>query len=232
MGRENVFRASRSVAPGESYAEVITEALELCDTALVVIGRTWQEHFEENVDRAARDEDDWVRVEVATAPRRGKRVIPLLLSRASRLTARGLPDDISELAFKQYLEFEHRDIDADLALLLKALGLSTPAVGEPRGAFPAPDPVSGFSIRREVGWDGSVEVDVARRDCGGAVTGRLSGRARPGDPARVAALIARPLAGEVRTGADPWSSSTGVRTRTSRGGRGARHHGAPGEGTR
>ncbi|MFC5053248.1 toll/interleukin-1 receptor domain-containing protein [Saccharothrix xinjiangensis] len=203
VGRENVFRASRSVAPGESYAEAIMEALRLCDTVLVIIGRTWQGRIEENGDRASPDEDDWVRVEVATALRHGKRVIPLLLSRTSRLSAHDLPDDISELAFKQYLKFEHRTTDVDLALLLKALGLPTPLVGEPQPPPPASNPVPGFSIRREVGWDGNVEVDVVRRGRDGAVLGRLSGHAGTADLARMAAMIAQPLPGEVETGHDP-----------------------------
>jgi hypothetical protein len=196
VGRQNVFRASRSISPGESYSEAIMTSLEHCDTVLVVIGKTWREHIEKSGDHAPRTQEDWVRTEIATALRNGKRVIPILLSRAERLTVHDLPQDIADLAYKQYLKFEHRNMDMDLARLTAALGL--PASRTDSQPPPAPSSDAGFLVRRETGWDGSVELDVVRRSPDGTIMGRLSGRARPADLARMAALIARP--GDARDG--------------------------------
>lgn len=194
VGRENVFRASRSVAPGESYSEAIMTALKLCDAVLVVIGKTWCEHIEQSGDHGPHTQDDWVRIEIAAALRHGKRVIPLLLSRAPRLTAHDLPQDIADLAYKQYLRFEHRNLDMDLARLMGVLGLPASKTSLPRQPTPPPDACGGFQVRRETGSDGSVELDVVRRSRDGAITGRLSGRAHPADLVRMAALIAQPCA--------------------------------------
>jgi hypothetical protein len=203
VGRQNVFRASRSVEPGESYSEAIMTALKHCDTVLVVIGKTWREHIEKSGDHMPNTQDDWVRIEIATALRHGKRVIPLLLSGAPRLSAHDLPQDISELAYTQYLRFEHRgDLAMDLARLMAALGLPTSKTGvlPRRPSPPSDDSLAEFQIRRETGWDGSVELDVVRRSRDGAIMGRLSGRAHPADLARMAALIAQPAAaGELGT---------------------------------
>ena len=197
IGRQNVFRASRSVKPGESYSEAIMTALEVCDTVLVVIGPTWREHIDKSGDHEPSTQDDWVRIEIATALRHGKQVIPLLLSRTPRLTAHDLPQDISDMAYKQYLKFEHRNMDMDLARLMAALKLPGPLTSEARQALPGSDDLV---IRRETGWDGSVELDVVRRSRDGAIMGRLSGRAHPPDLARMAALIAQlAVRGEAET---------------------------------
>lgn len=202
VGRENVFRASRSVAPGESYSEAIMTALEDCDTVLVIIGTTWQEHIAKN-DPATRNQDDWVRTEIATALRHGKRVIPLLLSRAQRLTAANLPPDISDLAYKQYLKFEHRNVDMDLARIMAALGFSNTGADTLQQTSSPTDDFAGFLVRREAGWDGSVELDVVRRSRDGAIMSRLSGRAHPADLPRMAALITQPASDEVEPGPNP-----------------------------
>jgi TIR domain len=192
IGRQNVFRASRSVKPGESYSEAIMTALKVCDTVLVVIGPTWREHINKSGDQEPSTQDDWVRIEIATALRHGKQVIPLLLSRTPRLTAHDLPQDISDMAYKQYLKFEHRNMHMDLARLVAALELPGPPTSEARHVLPASDDLAEFAIRRETGWDGSVELDVIRRSRDGTIMGRLSGRAHPPDLARMAALIAQP----------------------------------------
>jgi hypothetical protein len=138
-------------------------ALKFCDTVLVVIGKTWREHIEKSGDHTPYTQDDWVRIEIAAALRHGKRVIPLLLSRAPRLNAHELPQDISELAFKQYLRFEHRNIDLDLARLMAVLGLPASQISMPRQPSPPADAFAGIAIRREAGWDGSVELYMVRR---------------------------------------------------------------------
>lgn len=176
VGRQNVFRDNRSVEPGQSYAKAIMAALEECDTVLAVIGPTWLARLDH-----APSEEDWVRIEITTALRHGKRVIPLLLSRTPRLAARDLPPDIADVAYKQYLTFDHRTMDMDLTRLVAALDL-------PRQT---PPPTEDLTLWQETWWDGSVELDVVRRNQDGTITGRLSGRAQPGDFARMAELIVR-----------------------------------------
>ena len=125
FGRDAVFRASRSILPGESYAEAIVQAIDRCSTVLAVIGPTWAGRIR---DDAARGGDDWVRIEIAKALSGGARVIPLLLSRTVRLRAADLPPDIAPLAERQYLTFDHRNVERDIDQLLRVLRHADPAL--------------------------------------------------------------------------------------------------------
>jgi hypothetical protein len=155
-----------------------------------MIGPTWREHLSKS-EQTFSPQEDWVRIEIATALRLGKRVIPLLLSRTPRLTTLDLPQDISELAYKQYLKFEHNNMDMDWARLTAALGLSEWEAGPARRPEPPPDDAE-FVIRREAGRDGSVEFDIVRRSPDGVIASRLSGRAQPADLPSMAALMVQP----------------------------------------
>ena len=134
FGPRAIFRASRSILPGENYSSAIMRALEECQTVLVIIGPTW-------VDRLKRDgagDDDWVRTEITTAMAHGSRVIPVLLSRASRLERHELPSDIADLAEKQYLVFDHRHVTRDVDQLVDALRQGDSSLAcHPDGGSPA-----------------------------------------------------------------------------------------------
>lgn len=118
FGPESVFRASRSILPGEAYSEAIFRALENCKTVLVIIGPTWIDKLRWATANAA---DDWVRIEIAKALNSSALVIPVLLSRVPRLERQSIPPDIAELAEKQYLKFEHRNVTGDAEQLIAAL---------------------------------------------------------------------------------------------------------------
>ena len=121
LGREQVFRASRSIEPGESYSEVIIRALKDCEEMLVIVGPRWTESMAASNSPAEGQEQDWVRTEIATALASGARVIPLLLSRTPRLDARCLPSEIAGLADLQYIIFDHRDVERSFARLVDVL---------------------------------------------------------------------------------------------------------------
>lgn len=193
FGAAGVFRASRSIRPGESYSEVILRELEQCETMLVVVGPTWVERLHPGGCGSAGDVD-WVRTEIATALNNGTRVIPILLSRTPRLVERQLPVDIAALAHRQYVKFEHRTVERDFAQLVAALDstdwLST-VDASPIDRGPSAGKGGEFDVNCEVGADGNVELDIVSRDGQGAIVGRLSGRASRADLPRLAAIVAR-----------------------------------------
>lgn len=118
FGAAAVFRDSRSITPGENYSEAIFQALGNCKAMLVVVGSTWMDHLRSCVDSP---EGDWVRVEVAKALKSSATVIPVLLRGAPRLDRHSLPSDIADLAEKQYLTFDHRNLTADTDRLITTL---------------------------------------------------------------------------------------------------------------
>lgn len=126
FGPDHIFRASRSIRPGQNYSDAIMHALEECQTMLVLIGPHWADRLTAPDTHPSTDDTDWVRIEIATALKNHSRVIPVLLSRATRLVKNHLPPEIADLAYHQYLTFEHRNVERDLDQLVAALTASEP----------------------------------------------------------------------------------------------------------
>jgi hypothetical protein len=167
---------------------------------LVVVGPTWMERLRPG-GCGSSGEVDWVRIEIATALNGGTRVIPVLLSQTPRLVECQLPADIAALAHKQYVKFEHRNVERDFAQLVAALDSAGWSSRVDAYSVDRGHGLSGssgqkdreFAINWEVGADGNVELDIVSRDGQGAIAGRLSGRASPADLPRLVAMITRSL---------------------------------------
>jgi hypothetical protein len=92
-----VFRDSDSLLPGMRFTAKIEEALTACDVVLVLIGKKWLTAAQPQGGRRIDAEQDWVRVEIATALASNKHVVPCVVGGASMPSARDLPDDIALL---------------------------------------------------------------------------------------------------------------------------------------
>lgn len=67
FGPDQVFRASRSVQPGDTYSDAILQTLKQCAVVLVIIGPRWAEQTDASGTRLLDNDSDWVRTEIATA---------------------------------------------------------------------------------------------------------------------------------------------------------------------
>lgn len=191
FGRNAVFRAGRSIPPGDTYADNLERALKDCRYVIVLIGGSWCDRFGPPGDTGERD---WVRFEIATAHRNGARTIPILLGQTPRLTPDRLPPDLAFLADRQNLRFDHRTADADVAALIAAL-----SVDEPGGTVPQPataqrihrrTPGGGTrSLTYERSRTGGYDIELVSRNADGEVTSRLSGRADATDLPDLVALL-------------------------------------------
>ncbi len=85
---------------GIDFRDHLQEMLDSCDILLVVVGPRW---FGRNEDGQPRlfDEEDWVRIEVATALEKKIPVIPLLVEGARMPKRAELPEDLQGFAFRQ-----------------------------------------------------------------------------------------------------------------------------------
>jgi hypothetical protein len=126
-GADVVFRASRSIRPGDQFDQQIPASLRQCTVLLAVIGRRWLA-----LGRAAarRGRDDWVHREIAAAFTLGIRVIPILVEGAGMPTKAELPGDIDKLAACQYLRLHHRDGDRDIERVVEAIADLVPELGD------------------------------------------------------------------------------------------------------
>src|SRR5262245_21085357 len=86
FGADRVFRASRSIRPGEDFIDRILRSVRSSSVFLALIGPTWlalDSHGRRRIDEDA----DWVRREIAEALGAGIPVIPVLTDNAAPLDA-------------------------------------------------------------------------------------------------------------------------------------------------
>jgi hypothetical protein len=82
---------------------------------VALIGREWATLADEEGRRRLDDPDDYVRFEIRTALRRGRRVIPVLVDGARPVRGPQLPTDLRKLARLNALEmsYDRYKYDAD-----------------------------------------------------------------------------------------------------------------------
>jgi serine protease Do len=133
FGADQVFHASRSIRPGDDFADEIEQRLANSDVLLAVIGDRWLLANDDLGNRRLDNADDWVRHEIRTAFAHKVRVIPVLLDDVAPLSESDLPHDIAALARCQYLRMHHRDRDdREVAALVDELTTLLPsAANEP-----------------------------------------------------------------------------------------------------
>ncbi|MFJ3590652.1 toll/interleukin-1 receptor domain-containing protein [Streptomyces sp. NBC_01259] len=110
FGRERIFRASKSIAPGRLYPDELLHGLRRSSVLLAVIGPDWT-----NFRARLGDPRDWVRRELAEAFACELPVVPVLDGRKTdRLNKKDLPDELARLADLQSIAFSTHDTEAGL----------------------------------------------------------------------------------------------------------------------
>ncbi len=100
FGREVIFRDVQSIPLGIDFRTYINDELCDCRVLVAVIGPQWLTVKGNQGNRRLDEENDWVRVEIETALKRGIPVIPLLVSGARLPKAEELPDCLAALAHR------------------------------------------------------------------------------------------------------------------------------------
>ncbi|RMB82844.1 toll/interleukin-1 receptor domain-containing protein [Streptomyces shenzhenensis] len=107
FGRECIFRASKSIAPGETYPDTLLTALRHSSVLLAVVGPGWT-----NFRARLHDPEDWVRKEIEEAFTCELAVIPILDGRKTdRLDKADLPPELARLADLQSIPFDTHDTE-------------------------------------------------------------------------------------------------------------------------
>jgi hypothetical protein len=116
FGVGSVFRDRDDIPPGVPFRQFIREAIQSCNTLLVLISPGWIE-----LVASLQDPDDFVRLEIASALAQKVRVIPVLLDGAQMPKEEDLPEDIRALTSFQAEELSDRHWDEDLRHLIEAV---------------------------------------------------------------------------------------------------------------
>lgn len=124
FGADRIFLASRSIRPGDDYADAVFDTLHHCDVMLAIIGPEWHALRED-------PEHDWVHREIRQAFELDVRVIPVLVEDTELPASDQLPTGIGALARCQYVRLRHYSIGSDMDHLVRELRKSVPVRREP-----------------------------------------------------------------------------------------------------
>lgn len=151
---EDIFVDIANISPGEDFVSRLDEAISECDVVLPIIGAQWLT-ISDDRGRRIDHKDDFVRLEIESALKLNKHIIPVLVGRASMPSAGELPTSLRSLGRRHAIELSHQGFAADVERLVDAIrsagvmGLSTlHAPGDPE------------SLRRKEAALKAVRLDV------------------------------------------------------------------------
>ena len=121
LGSNRIFIDVDKIDPGVDFIEAIERSVASCDALIAVIGRSWLISTDKEGRRRLDNPEDFVRIEIATALKRGVRVIPVLVDGGAMPRSAELPDDVRPLARRQALEIRHDRFGDDCGRLVTAL---------------------------------------------------------------------------------------------------------------
>jgi TIR domain len=109
------------IAAGEDFVQVLADQVNACDVMLVLIGPKWLSATDEVGRRRLDDPQDFVRIEIDSALRLRKRVIPVLVNKTEMPRAKALPEPLKPLARRNAVGLTRERFKADAHGLIKAV---------------------------------------------------------------------------------------------------------------
>ena len=160
FGKKAVFRDFDSIPIGADFPEVITEYLDRCDVALIIIGPSWVSVADHDGTPRLLDPADLVRIEVEQAMGHRVPVIPVLVGNATMPRDDELPFSLEALRLKNAISVRpdpdfHHDVDR----LIRGLRqLPLPERSRPSATVEAPaKTVKPFDSTVDPGFDSGTE---------------------------------------------------------------------------
>ncbi len=116
---DTLFMDVTGVSAGDDFEIMLREKIKSCDVLLAVIGPGWFGAAPGAGKRRLDDARDFVRIEIASALRLRKHVIPVLVRDMRMPEAAELPKDLQPLATRQAVQLRHDHYGADVAGLVQ-----------------------------------------------------------------------------------------------------------------
>jgi hypothetical protein len=120
FGREAVFRDIDNIPPGADFRHHIDRVLDESDIILAIVGPRWigPRANQSRLESAA----DPVRLEIETALRKGKPLVPVLVSRAAMPRPDQLPDTLHDFAYRNAVQVDSsQNFENDVRRLIRAM---------------------------------------------------------------------------------------------------------------
>jgi formylglycine-generating enzyme required for sulfatase activity len=112
------------IPPGDDFVRILEERVAQCRVMLAVIGKDWITAKDSDGVRRLDNPDDFVRVEIESAMRLGKRVIPVLINRTEMPRAAQLPESMRPFVRRQAVRITAERLKADVQSLSKKIELA------------------------------------------------------------------------------------------------------------
>lgn len=133
----DIFIDIDNIPLGVNFAAYLDEKVSQCEVLLALIGPRWLEARGPGGERRLDDPGDFVRIEIASALKRGIPVVPVLFDGAPVPLPGVLPEDLKELSLRNGVEIRRATFEEDTLRLARGLGLIQVPAPEPE---PAPEP--------------------------------------------------------------------------------------------
>lgn len=153
LGRDRIYMDVVTNEPGIDFVKTIEAALKACRVLIVLIGKKWVNLTDASGRRRLDNPDDFVRLEVAAAIKRGARIIPVLVEGATMPNTSELPPELKRLTRFQALEISDSRWDHDLGRLVEILK----KIGKRPRALPM---MAGFALTTIVLVLGLYQVEI------------------------------------------------------------------------
>jgi TIR domain len=121
FGANRIFIDVAGIELGIDFRKAIEDKISSCGILLSLMGPRWLDAKNEAGHRRLEYPMDFVRLETATALKRGIPVIPVLVQNASMPRPDQLPEELRDLTFRNASVLTHARWDSDTAVLIKGL---------------------------------------------------------------------------------------------------------------
>jgi hypothetical protein len=109
------------IAAGQDFVKVLEDQVSACDVMLALIGPKWLTAMDEMGRRRLDNRQDFVRIEIESALRLGKWVIPVLVHRTEMPRAEALPETLKPFAQRNAVSLTRERFKADVQGLINAI---------------------------------------------------------------------------------------------------------------
>lgn len=124
---DDIFMDVTSIEPGADFVKTLEDAVAACDVFIAMIGPQWLSAADGNGNRRIDQWNDFVRIEIASALKQDKLVIPVLVGRATMPSPVDLPEDLAPLARRNAIELSHKGFTREIEQLIATVKNVAPA---------------------------------------------------------------------------------------------------------
>ena len=138
--QKSIFKDFTTIKPGEDFTVAINKGLNNCNVFLVIIGKDWLDIKNSSGKRRLDDPADFVRMEIATALKRGIGVIPVLFDNIEMPLKETLPEDLQALCNRQAISVDKVSLESDVERLAEVINKEfiSPVNPQPNPVPPKP----------------------------------------------------------------------------------------------